>query len=481
MKGFAQYLNEAEEHSPLSLNEAIEWFGVFYEELDDDDRSFVIDNLTEEDLYNILWLEEYLIEAELVPGAANKVVPFGKGKFKKGKSQSSAPGSASKQSANPNQYSQPAGPQRGTSDLKISKSGLEAAADVARNRESSSKSSSTPPPTKQSLKQSVKNFGSNVKSVAGKVYNAPETIGTKVGTAANKQLQKVPGVRKAQAANLKMNRKIAQQTSKLTSKLPQSVKNVGGGALKLASKAAVPVDVALNVANRKMSGQSWKRSIAGGATETAGGLAGAAGGAALGTAILPGVGTVIGGIGGYMAGSGLAGKAFDTAAGKTPQQLKADQVKNRQRQSGGALTGIGGKTTFDTKKNTMTTGAGSQRKTVKLASTSVVKDPTTGKLDTGYLAYKGGKAVYKRADAPGTGTTNPWERIGRTLNPSAYKQSDELKRQQNLRIAAQNDIKRQQALGVKGSQNLVGPKIVGSPTGYKPAGGGMGGGRGGRK
>ena len=456
MKGFAQYLSEAEEHSPLSLNEAIEWFGVFYEELDDEDRSFVIDNLTEEDLYNILWLEDYLIEAELVPGAANKVVPFGKGKFKKG-TQAQPSGSTPRQTPNPNQYSQPAGPQRGTSDLKISKSGLDAARDVARNREPIPSTPSTSTPNKQSLKQSVKNFGSKVSSVAGKVYNSPETIGTKIGTSANKQLQKVPGVRNVQASNLKMNRNIAQQTSKLTSRLPQGVRAGGSKLLRGVGKLAVPADVALNVASRKMSGQSWKRSIAGGATETAGGLAGAATGAAIGSAILPGVGTVIGGGLGYMAGSGVAGKAFDTAAGKTPQQIKADQVKNRQRQSGGALTGIGGKTTFDTKKNTMTTGVGSQRKTVQLAKTSVVKDPSTGKSETGYLAYKGGKAVYKRADAPGTGTTNPFERIGRAINPNAYKAMDTAKATAKLKQAAASDTARQRSLGT----NIVGPKIVG--------------------
>lgn len=512
MKTFNYFFAEAEDKAPLNLNEAADLFDFFYEELSEVERFLVVESLDEEDLYNILWLEEYLAEAELVPGAANNAVPFKRGKFnKKGNPRNSIPdpwgnstvppkkSNQQKTNVTPNsqQYDNPIQPQRGTSNLKIGKSGLETAADVARKRESG-----TPPtPSKPGVKQSLKNFGSTVKNVAGKVINAPTAAGTATGNVLNKGLQKVPGVRNVQAANLRMNRKISSQVSKLKGSVKTGATKVPGGtkalgALKglgsVASKAAVPVDAALNVANRKMQGQSWKRSIAGGATETAGGLAGASAGAALGTAILPGVGTVVGGIGGYMAGSGAAGKAFDTAAGKTPQQLKADQVKNRQRQAGGGLSGIGGKTTFSKAKDGtgfMSTGSGSQRKTVQLAKTSVVKDPTTGKSEVGHLAFKGGRAVYKRADAPGTGTTNPFERIGRTLNPNAYKANDAKLAAQKLQQAAKSDIKRQQALGVKGSQNLVGPKIVGpkivgpkivgpKPAAYKPAGGGMGGGRG---
>ena len=120
----------------------------------------------------------------------------------------------------------------------------------------------------------------------------------------------------------------------------------------------------------------------------------------------------------------------------------------------------------------MSTGAGSQRKTVSLAKTSVVKDPKTGKAETGNLAFKGGQAVYKRAQDPSTlakTSSNPLERIGRTFNPNAYKAQDEVSRKTKLQQAATSDIKRQQSLGVKGSQNLVGPKIVGPKiVGPKP-------------
>lgn len=119
-------------------------------------------------------------------------------------------------------------------------------------------------------------------------------------------------------------------------------------------------------------------------------------------------------------------------------------MKNRQRQSGGALVGTGGKTTFDKSKNTMTTG----NKTVNLAKTSVVNDPKSGKQETGYLAYKGGRAVYKRADKPGTGTSNPFERIGRAINPNAYKANDAKLTTQKLNIAKQNDTTRNASLGI---------------------------------
>ena len=251
-------------------------------------------------------------------------------------------------------------------------------------------------------------------------------------------------------------------------KVPQGAKQAAGVAGRAAGPALTAVDAALTYKGRRGAGESRKRAAAGTATQIGGALAGAkagaTGGAALGGLvggpIGAGIGGVVGGIGGYAVGSEVGKKAFNVAAGATPQQKKQMQVTNRQRQSGGALVGTGGKTTFDTKKNTMTTGD----KTVQLAKTSVVKDPTTGKLATGHLAYKDGKAVYKRAADPSTlakTSTNPLERIGRTLNPGAYAKSDAAAKSKDFQKAAASDIKRQQALGVKGSQNLVGPKIVG--------------------
>jgi len=252
-------------------------------------------------------------------------------------------------------------------------------------------------------------------------------------------------------------------------------------------KAATPVQLALDTgietAAQKSRGRRTGSALTMGATKAAGGLAGmkagAAGGAAIGSLAGPigtAVGGVVGGIGGYMTGSGLAGKASEVVAGSTGKEKAVMAAANRQRQAGGGLAGIGGQTTFSKGKDGtgfMSTGVGNQRKTVQLAKTSVVKDPKTGKLETGNLAFKDGKAVYKRAADPSTlaqTSSNPLERVGRSLFAGAYKQQDEKARQSRLAQAVQSDIKRQRELGVKGSQNLVGPKIVGPKiVGPKPA------------
>lgn len=240
-----------------------------------------------------------------------------------------------------------------------------------------------------------------------------------------------------------------------------------GGLLKrLAGPAGAALDVGLETMDQKSRGRSTPAALAMGATKAGGGLAGAKAGAASGAAIggaigsafggvgaAPGaaIGGLVGGVGGYVAGSELAGRAGEMVAGATGKEKAAMAQANRQRQSGAALKGIGGKTTFDTKKGTMTTGAGSQQRTVKLGKTSVVTGPG-GKQDVGHLAYKGGKAVYKRAADPSTlarTSSNPFERIGRTLFAGAYKKHDAAKKQQALNTARQSDVKRQKALGVK--------------------------------
>lgn len=240
--------------------------------------------------------------------------------------------------------------------------------------------------------------------------------------------------------------------------------NVPGGKKIPGLKSGGAISAALGTADEKMKGSGWARSLAKGAVVGTGAVLGGLAGGTAGSVAGP-VGTAVGGYAGQAAGASAAGKAFDTVAGANAKERSAMRQQKRQSQSGGALKGIGGKTTFDTKKGTMTTGAGSQKKTVQLGKTSVVSDPKTGKKETGYLAYKGGKAVYKRSDTSNATlaktSSNPFERIGRTIAAGAYKQHDEKIRQQKLKQASASDIKRQQALGVKGSKNLVGPKIVG--------------------
>ena len=227
---------------------------------------------------------------------------------------------------------------------------------------------------------------------------------------------------------------------------------------KLAGPLGVAADVGLETMDQKSRGRKTGSALAMGATKATGGLIGAKAGAATGAAIgsLAGpigtaVGAGVGGIGGYLAGSGIAGKASETVAGATGKEKAAMATANRQRQAGSALKGIGGKTTFDNKKGTMTTGVGPQRKTVKLANTSVITGPG-GKEGVGYRATKNGQTVYKAGPDPSTlakTSTNWLERVGRTVAKGAYKAHDAKVAAKKLATARQSDAARNKALGVK--------------------------------
>jgi hypothetical protein len=212
---------------------------------------------------------------------------------------------------------------------------------------------------------------------------------------------------------------------------------------KFAGPASAALDTALSTADERSKGSGWARSLAKGATVAAGGLAGGALGALGGG----GIGSAALGTAGAIGGAELAGKAFDVAAGANAKERKAMATANRQRQAGTAIKGIGGPTSFDTKKNTMTTGSGSQRRTVQLAKTGVVQ--RGGQSVAGHLAYKGGQAVYKAAPSAQYTSSNPLERIGRALFAKAYKKHDAAKAQQALQKARQNDAARNKKLGVK--------------------------------
>ena len=231
-------------------------------------------------------------------------------------------------------------------------------------------------------------------------------------------------------------------------KPPSGSKPIGklGKIGKALGPAATALDVGLSAADERAKGSGWGRSIAKGAAVAAGGLAGGALGALGGG----GIGSAALGTAGAIGGAEVAGKAFDVAAGANAKERKAMATANRQRQAGTAIKGIGGKTTFDTKKNTMTTGSGSQRKTVGLAKTGVVQRGS--KSVAGHLAYKDGKAVYKAgpsAQSLAKTSSNPLERVGRTLFSGAYKKHDTAKAQQALQKARQSDAARNKALGVK--------------------------------
>ena len=239
-------------------------------------------------------------------------------------------------------------------------------------------------------------------------------------------------------------------TSPTVGKPPIGVKPSGKWAKigKFAGPAAAALDTALSTADERSKGSGWARSLAKGATVAAGGLAGGAIGALGGG----GIGSAALGTAGAIGGAELAGRAFDAAAGANAKERKAMATANRQRQAGTAVKGIGGKTTFDTKKNTITTGSGAQRKTVGLAKTGVVQ--RGGQSVAGNLAYKGGKAVYKAGPDPSTlakTSSNPLERFARStgLFAGAYKANDAKLAAKKLATARASDAARNKALGVK--------------------------------
>lgn len=236
----------------------------------------------------------------------------------------------------------------------------------------------------------------------------------------------------------------AKEAQKATTKT--ATKTAAKGILRTLGRVAGPASAALDVADERSKGSGWARSLAKGAVVAAGG---ALGGAA-GSAVAPGAGTLAGATGGAIAAS----KAFDVAAGANAVERKAMATANRQRQAGTAVKGIGGKTTFSQAKSGgpafMSTGSGSQRKTVQLAKTGVVQ--RGGQSVAGNLAFKDGKAVYKAgpsAQSLAKTSSNPLERIGRSLFAGAYKQSDAANAAKKLATARANDAARNKKLGVK--------------------------------
>ena len=325
--------------------------------------------------------------------------------------------------------------------------------DAAKAKASSGPSRQTPPKTNtntntgpnryQRAQQKVKDIYNRAKAAKANASQTYQNVKDTVKNKAQQAKQASQNVKQAASdvkTKVQYGRTVRPDTTGASAlaKRSSALANVSKGAkaLRVAGRVAGPAAAALDVASERSKGSGWARSLAKGAVTAAGGALGGT----LGSAAGP-VGTVAGAAG----GSTAASKAFDIAAGKNAKERAADRLKNRQRQAGGALVGTGGKTTFDTKKNTMTTG----NKTVNLAKTSAVKDPKTGKQETGYLAYKGGKAVYKRADKPGTGSSNAFERIGRAINPNAYKANDAKLAAQKLNQAKQNDAARNKALGIK--------------------------------
>jgi hypothetical protein len=294
----------------------------------------------------------------------------------------------------------------------------------------------SPKPPKQPVRPSIGNVTGPASNPKKQAFQ-PKTIDAAPSTSPSVSGAPKPSSASSAASSAakQVEKSAAKEAEKVAAKTAS--KTIGKGILKGAGKIAGPASALLDVADERSKGSGWLRSLAKGATVAAGGALGGAGGTAAGP-----VGTVAGAVGGSMAAS----KAFDTVAGANAKERKGIATANRKSQAGGAIKGVGGKTSFDTKKNTITSGG----KTAQLGKTSVVTGPG-GKQEVGNLAYKDGKAVYKRSDTKSLAQTssNPLERIGRSLFAGAYKANDAKLAAAKLKTAATSDAARNKALGVK--------------------------------
>lgn len=282
---------------------------------------------------------------------------------------------------------------------------------------------------KKSLERSIQQGGGSLKSaiksspaMGGQLVNRMKSAASNVKNVASSALSKVKG-----------NLAAANTASKAA----------GGGVKSVLGKVAGPVmGGVIDTADEKSKGSGWGRSLAKGVTTAVG----TALGAAAGTAAAPGAGTLAGGLAGQYA----AGKAFDMAAGANAKERAQMATSNRQSQAGSKIVGSGGPMAVNKAKNAITTGVGPNRKTVKLSNTQAI--PQGKGQEIGYLAYKGGKPVYKRAADPSTlskTSSNPFERIGRTINPNAYKASDAAAKSAKLKTAQANTATYKKNLGIK--------------------------------
>jgi hypothetical protein len=248
---------------------------------------------------------------------------------------------------------------------------------------------------------------------------------------------KAPTVNQSEVSKaIKSQARTANQTLTKTTKLSGFKSALSRGASFTGKRVLPAVDAVMQFGTEKQKGSGNLRAAAKAATVWAGGALGATAGSVAGP-----IGTIAGGTAGAIG----AEKAFDVAAGANAKTRAAMATANRQRQFGKGIVGTGGKTTFNTQNNTITTGG----RTAKLAKTSVVTDPTTNKKEVGYLAYKDGKAVYKRGQDTSSlaqTSSNPLERIGRSLFPGAYVDHDKKQSATKLKQAQANDAAYRKAL-----------------------------------
>lgn len=313
-----------------------------------------------------------------------------------------------------------------------------------------------PPKTPQRVPSTYRGAGVGTKETI-KTPSAPQKAPSTYRGAGVGSVERVKSTTKAKATattaaaaaeteNLnKEFKKAMRQQRKAADRLATQKFKAGGRLLgRTLGVAGAGLDIYQGYQGEKEKGSGTTRSLAKGLTQAAG----AAIGAGLGGGIVPVVGT----IGGATAGSAVAGKLFDVAAGENAKERARRALERRRSQSGEYFVGKDATNiTQKGKSGFVSTGTGADRKTAQLASKKVITDPVTGKERVGYLAFKtdtsGQKqAVYKTGDTTqdlATTSTNPLERLGRTYAPSLYKKSDEHKKRTELGNArAQQNLMR---------------------------------------
>ena len=193
-----------------------------------------------------------------------------------------------------------------------------------------------------------------------------------------------------------------------------------------------------------------------------------------------GYGSAIPGIGAAAAAADIARDVIDdpnerykriaTSGVRSARQVAA-KANTYGANKGSALTGIGGPTSVSKNKDGtgfMSTGVGSQRKTVQLAKTQLVRDPKTGQQRVGDLAYKNGKPVYLARPSAASSDTNLLSRLSRFTGIGGQRERDSAAAKKDYRTALANTQAYQKKLGIT-PKPVVGPNIVGAkPAPPKP-------------
>ena len=119
---------------------------------------------------------------------------------------------------------------------------------------------------------------------------------------------------------------------------------------------------------------------------------------------------------------------------------------------GSAIVGTGGKTTFDTKNNKITTGG----KTASLPSTQILPGGRVGDL-----AYRNGKPVYLARASVASRNNNLFARLSRATGIGGQRQRDAAAAQRERNQAISNTQKYRRDLGISGSGASYNPPKTG--------------------